>query len=733
MIRSVAVLLSVCAAALAQGQSPTVIRIDVNLVQVDAVVTDSKNRHVSNLKAEDFVVLQDGKPQTITNFSYITTGNRTFSATPPPAQITGVAAPPLPAAALKPTEGRRMFALVADDLGLSFESVAHVRDALRKFVDHQMQPGDMVAIIRTSGGLGVLQQFTTDRNLLHAAIDHIKFFLGRVGVDSFEPVGQITDPNAVYPAAGPPSLGAMVSPDAIAAYGQLRSQTVLTGTLGALRYVIDGLRDLPGRKSVVLFSENMQLFQGLADDPIPVTGGGPTYLPMPLVMEDMRHLIDAANRASVVIYTIDPRGLPVFFPGAGDNPSVGQRGAGSALLINKGETQMQDSQQGLVLLAEETGGLFIHNDNFIEDAIDQAVADTEGYYLIGYHPDAETFDTKTGQPKFHNVRVEVTTAGLHVRSRRGFFGESDAEARAVQRTGHDELIHALTSPFSSGSVGVRLTTLFHQPSGGPPCLSAMLQIDAHDLKFAAQPDGGEKATIEVAAMTFGESGVPVDQSDRRFDINLNAAQYSAVEANGLVYRIDQPLRRPGPYQMRVALRDEDSGRLGSASQFTAAPDLANGRLAMSSILLREATHSGGDGQQGLPGLQRPAQPGEDQAEGRIADADSTASAANRVFMPGDALSYEYVIFNAQADAAQKTELQVQTRIFRDGKLVYQDQPMAPDLAGQTTPKRLLAGGNLVLAKTIAPGDYVLQVVVIDKLAKQKYQAVSQWMDFEIHQ
>jgi len=709
IIRRLAAILCVCGAALAQDQSPTVIRIDVNLVQVDAIVTDSKNKHVSNLKAEDFEILQDGKPQSISNFSYITVGSR-MPAASPTAPRSGVAAP-LPPTALKTSEVRRMFALVVDDLGLSFESVAHVRDALRKFVDHQMQPGDMVAIIRTSAGMGVLQQFTTDRNLLHAAIDHVKYTLGRVNVDSFEPVGEIADN------LPPGGLAEMMAPDAIAAYGQIRSGTVLTGTLGALRYVIDGLRDLPGRKSVVLFSENMQLFQGLADDPIPVTGGGPIALPLPSVMDDMRHLIDAANRASVVIYTIDPRGVEPYFPSAADNPTVGNTGAGSAAIISQRSTQVQDSQQGLSMLAEETGGLFIRNDNFIDDAIDQAVADTEGYYLIGYHPDAETFDAKTGKAKFHHVQVRLRTAGLHVRSRSGFYGESNAEARSVPRTGHEELMHALVSPFSSGSVHLRLTTLFHQPSGGPPCLSAMLLIDPHDLTFAALPDGGQKATIEVAAMTFGESGQPVDQSDRRFDISLTPAQYAAVERNGLVYRVDQPLQHPGLYQLRVALRDEDSGQLGSASQFTAAPDLANGRLALSSILLREATRRG--------------EGGVDQAEGRVVDADATASAAERVFAPGTALSYQYVIFNAQADSAKKTGLEVQTRIFRDGKAVYQGQPMVPDLAGQTTAKRLLAGGNMVLAKNIPPGDYVLQVIVVDKLARQKYRAASQWMDFEV--
>ena len=354
----------------------------------------------------------------------------------------------------------------------------------------------------------------------------------------------------------------------------------------------------------------------------------------------------------------------------------------------------------------------------MDDAIHQAVADTEGYYLIGYRPDAATFDAKSGEPKFHQIKVRVTRAGLNVRSRSGFFGESDAQARGAPRSGRDALLHALTSPFSSGGVDLKLTTLFHQPPSGPGYLSAVMRIDAHDIQFAAQPGGGQKATIDVAAMTFGESGNPVDQSDRRFDIDLDAAQYAAAEANGIVYRIDQPLQRPGPYQFRVALRDEASGQLGSASQFVTAPDLANGRLALSSIVLREEAQNGA-------GLDRP--------EGRVADADADAvAAAERVFPPGAALSYEYQIFNAEADAAGKTDLEVEIRIFHDGELAYRGQPMALNAGGQTTPKRLLAGGNLVLSK-IAPGDYVLQLVVVDRLAKQKDRAASQWMDFEVRQ
>jgi hypothetical protein len=151
---------------------------------------------------------------------------------------------------------------------------------------------------------------------------------------------------------------------------------------------------------------------------------------------------------------------------------------------------MIESQQGLGTLARDTGGLFIKDNNRIDQALNDVVADTEGYYLIGYHPDAATFDSKTGAPLYHRVQVRIKIAGLHVRSRSGFFGETNA-ARDVPRTGRAALLYALTSPFSAADVDVRLTTLFNQTPDRQSVLSALLHIDARDLQFTAQPDGSE--------------------------------------------------------------------------------------------------------------------------------------------------------------------------------------------------------------------------------------------------
>ena len=177
----------------------TTIRINVNLVQVDAVVTDAKDRQVTDLKADDFQVLQDGKPLVITNFSYISIKPGDTRIVPVAVPKGTVAPPPPPPVAVKADQVRRTVALVVDDLGLSFDSIAQLRSVLKKFVEERMEPGDLVAIVRTGAGMGALQQFTADKRMLYAAIDRVRYnALGRVGMRPFAPI----QPKAPILAAG---------------------------------------------------------------------------------------------------------------------------------------------------------------------------------------------------------------------------------------------------------------------------------------------------------------------------------------------------------------------------------------------------------------------------------------------------------------------------------------------------------------------------------------------------
>jgi hypothetical protein len=459
------------------------------------------------------------------------------------------------------------------------------------------------------------------------------------------------------------------------------------GTVGALRYVVDGLRELPGRKSLILFSENMRLFtsEGTNDR----------------VMGSVRRLTDAANRSSVVINTIDPRGLQTLSLTAADD-TRGRRPDELAQLTSQRSQQYWDSQEGLSVLAQQTGGRFMHGSNDIYGGVRKVMEDSEGYYLIGYDPDASTFDAKTGKPLFHNVKVKVNIAGLQVRSRNGFFGNSDPEAPRAPQGRDAQLARALASPFGSGAIPLRLTSLFNNDPKDGSFVTSLLHIDGRGLTFVDEPDDYQKAVFDVIVKTFGDNGQEENSSSTTYTMRLRAEMYDQALESGLVYTVNHPVKKAGAYQLRVALRDATSEKVGSASQFIEVPDVSKGRLLLSGIVLR---------------ADMPSQ-----------EIDPKGTPAVRIFKPGKTMIYGYQVLNAQAGPGQPPQLEAQTRLFRDGQAIYSGPPQIVTVGDQPDPRHLIAGGRIQLNAKIAADDYVLQVVVTDKLAKR---VATQSIDFSV--
>jgi VWFA-related protein len=291
--RLLAVVLGVCLGSVSFGQKPDssqsqkppegdVVRITTSLVQVDAVITDESGKVITDLKPEELQLFEDNRSQKITHFSYINAG---ATATPPPSKSIARddKMPGVPPDRLRPEDVRRTIALVVDDLGLSFQSTHFVRRALKQFVDQQMQAGDLVAIVRTSGGMGALQQFTSDRRQLYAAIEHIKWYAGgRIQMGAFTPIGPPT----------PGRFGADIDAKN-KELEQFRSDLFSVGTLGAISYVVRGLSDLPGRKSILLISDGFKLMDR---EPLSSTSRNDRTL------QRLQQLIDETSRASVVIH-----------------------------------------------------------------------------------------------------------------------------------------------------------------------------------------------------------------------------------------------------------------------------------------------------------------------------------------------------------------------------------------------------------------------------------------------
>ncbi len=690
------------------GDDETV-RITTNLVQVDAVVTDKNGKPVTDLQASELQILEDGKAQAITNLSYVALDSRVAAKAAEPVDRNAPSPPPV---RLRPDQVRRTMALVVDDLGLSFESAYYVRRALKKFLDQQMQPDDLVAIMRTSGGIGALQQFTTDKRQLYAAVEKVKWNpSGRGGISAIAPIQPPALPESPLPGLATAEGGPTAAED----LDQFREDIFAVGTLGTLNYIVRGLRELPGRKSVVLISDGFKMFNRSEPE-----GSN-------RVLTALRTLTDLANRASVVIYTIDARGLPTLGLTAADSTADMSAERIEQNLSNR-RADFFESQSGLNYLALQTGGIAIRNNNDLNGGIKRVIDDQQGYYLVGYRPDEGTFDKVSGRRKYHKLNLKVTRPGkFNVRMRTGFYGVTDDDAKPalIAQTRSQQLIRAITSPFGSAGVHVRLTSLFANDSKFGSILRSIVHVNARDLTFTDQPDGWHQSVFDVLAITFGDNGTVVDQISRTQSMRVRGETYESILKNGFTYNVTVPVKKAGAYQLRMAVRDASSERVGSASQFVEVPDLKKNRLALSGIMMKGMPiqvyqRAGGAAAQN------------DESNDAIGQSDPNASPALRRFKQGLVMIYAIVIYNAQLDKASgKPKLKSQTRVFLEGKQVFTGSEIPFEVNEQLDLKRLQVAGAIQLGTAMVPGEYVLQIVVTDALAKEKHRVASQWINFEI--
>ncbi|HKS10974.1 MAG TPA: VWA domain-containing protein [Pyrinomonadaceae bacterium] len=680
-----------------QPDDVDVVKITTNLVQIDAVVTDRKGMHVTDLRPHEVEMLENGKPQKVTEFSYIKIG-RTAEAAAKPTEETDRTPVPGPPKKLQREEVRRTIALVIDDLRMSFDSVRFTKQALKKFLDEQLQPSDLVAIIRTAGGTGALQQFTSDKQQLYTAVEKLKW-VPRIGnsAQAFENIRQETMQIG--------ERNMLDNTNELDDLNQMRKDLFAVGTLGALNYTIQGLREMPGRKSIILFSDGLQLF-----NPSEPTGSS-------RILNSLQLLLDLANRASVVINTMDVRGLVTFGLTAVDNTWNMSPAQVEAKLSQRKENFF-DSQSGLNYLAAQTGGLAIRNTNDMDGGVRRIMDDQAGYYLVGYRPDDSTFDSTNGKTKFHHVELKVKRPGkFTVRTRTGFYGVTDEQLKASKETPRQQLIGALLSPFTASGVQLRLTSLYSNEPAQGSVLRSFLHINASDLTFTKEPDGTHKAVFDLMSVTFGEDEKLVDQVADQHTINLTDALYEKIVRYGFTFNTTVPIKKAGAYQLRTALRDTASGRMGAATQFIVVPDIEKDRLQTSGLLVK-----------GMPLDQY--LKGADAAEG----SDPMANTSVRQFRTPSAMVYALAIYNAKLDRTSgKPNLTIQARLYRNGELVFTGKEVPFELRDQADPKRLGGGGAIQLGTEMKPGEYVLQIVVSDLMAKEKHRVATQWIDFEIVQ
>ena len=661
-----------------------VVRITTNLVQVDAVVTKD-GKPVTNLTADDFEIYEDGRKQTITSFTYVSN----VPNTPPPrpskeANKNDV----VPFTQINPEDPHRTIAFVVDDLGLSFESMGRVRNQLRKYIAEQTQPNDLIAIIRTGGEMGALQQFTNDKRLLGRAVDLVRWNpCSRVGVHVFRPQGF-----AATPACGRRSLA---------------------NTMNSLRFIVDSMGQLPGRKSMIILSDSLPvetqdviLDRGVLREESIVENDASAS---PLIRDStnygafLQKIAEKAIRSSVVIYSVDTQGLATVDLTAADmiRGNYYQQAEQIRNLRTARMDLLLSRREGGDLLARQTGGFQVRNTNSLE--LNRIVEDQSGYYLLGYRPSEETFNRK-----FHKIKAKVKRSGMSLRTRYGFFGVTEEEAKNMKLTPRDITNLALASPFRAQDIEVDLTSFFADEPQTGAMVRSYVYLNVEDLEFGVV-NGKRQGSIEIHSAIFGDNGRIVDQFKRGATVTFSDVEFEHAKANGMGMGINMPVKGHGSYQVRLVVRDRNSSKIGSAAQFVMVPNLKDKKLAVSGVVLGTL----------------------DQASGPSTADQAIVNPGSRKFAPNSDLYFAYRLYNSTIPGGtQLRNMALQARIFRDGKSVY-SAPEVPITAGtQKDLTRIFGDGTVKLSPDLEPGNYYLQVVITDKDAKKDGQVV-QWVDFEI--
>ena len=396
------------AAPVIPGQdAQPVFRGGINFVRVDVIATDNKAEPVLDLKQDEFEVLEDNQPQSIEQFRLIKVDGNPKPGDPPPREIRNRDDEESEAA----RDDVRVFAILLDDYHVRRSNSISVREPLTKFIQNQLRPNDMVAVMYPLTPVTDLS-FTRDHNKIIGAINA---FEGRKY--DYRPRNQLEENYVRY------------STDQVE---RIRNEVVM-GALRGLSVRLGSLRE--GRKSVIFVSEGFTAIlppqmrrQDASQPENPIEAGRAAGLQDSSIEETaawfgqsdvnmrMRDVYQLANRNNTSIYSLDPRGLAVFEFGLDDSTVTPTFATDRRVL--------QMTQDTLRSLSEETDGRAIVNRNTLLQGLNQMVRDSSFYYLLGYSSKAPT------DGKFHEIKVRIKRRGVEARSRRGYWA---ATVQDVQR------------------------------------------------------------------------------------------------------------------------------------------------------------------------------------------------------------------------------------------------------------------------------------------------------------
>jgi VWFA-related protein len=547
-------------ALFAQTPEQHVIRVTTRLVEVNAIVRE-KGHFVEGLTRDDFILLDNGRPQKIALFTVSSAGASTGTQKSPPPLPANVFSNLPPRQTETPTNAT---VVLMDALNTPALDEPYARDQFVKFLK-QLHPDDRVAVYALDRKLVVLNDFTSDARRLLAALD--RYSRGIPGT------AEATDPNS--PDYGTPPADTSTGrgpvdggyPGLLQAFQDAQDNaadfaTLSNGeiTVAALEAIANHLSSMPGRKSLIWITSAiplsidgaMRLNKAGAADVWEL--GGETY-----------RAVKALNDADIAVYPVDARGLvpPLQFSARPGTVSATKAGRlTSASVSSKPRAVNMDPSSNMSItfahdsmlgLAKATGGLAFYNTNDINGAIRKAVEDSEYTYNLGFYSDSSETDSS-----FHEIKLQVKGKSYEVRSRNGYRAGALTAVSEQQRM--DLLRDALWSPVPASGIALAVRAdKVNDPK--PGSLHLTLGVAASDVTLL-QKDGKWSGAIDYVIAQRASDGRFLTRVVKGLALNPGQEQYRQMLTDGVtISSTVEPL--PGVTQIRIVLLDRTSGKVGS--------------------------------------------------------------------------------------------------------------------------------------------------------------------------
>ncbi|MFL6211789.1 MAG: VWA domain-containing protein [Pyrinomonadaceae bacterium] len=646
-----------------------IVRVQANLVNLDLTVKDKKGHYITDLKAEDFTVYEDGVPQQVLFFDPPLAGSNNTTQPAPVADAaantkTNVAPPTRPRAPAGVP--RNIISLVLDEQTTEQTNLKQVREGTLTYIRERIDDSDAVAVFAIAGGLQLLQPFTQDKARLLATVERAygsatanKNFEQRdlaAGIaqlsaaaagapDALAAAQQADSPAAQ--AAGSTAAQALVAAHALQQFQKLRTALSLQQSrpiLAALAAICEALRDVPGKKTLVLFSQGFVA---------------------PEVLDwQVRSTIDIANRANVAIYIIDSGGLSAGRAQARSVAPTSPLANVSAITSQRqrieavgGETAFDLARQEglnreqdiLYQISGDTGGQFFKGTNDIGRGLARIDEEIHARYTLGYHSTNPNFDGS-----FRKLKLVVNRPGLEVNARSGFY--AIAHNTIVPLSPDDKkLLANLATAEANPALPLFVELSAFRTQAGRYVVPLAIELPPAALKFEHKSDR-QRLQLDVLGVVREPPDQILSRLGGSFDAALTAEQYQSILNNNIFYRQDVELA-PGTYSVDVIIRDRLAGKLAARRMELVLPEPDDAFAISDVILSRHAEPSG-----------RLATEAAELSDPLSAGGVKIRPAPSREFRPTDDLIIYCQLYNPALNAETKSALvRVTVTLMRDNQ------------------------------------------------------------------